>query len=169
MPKRPKKTDFHWRKGSCQAPHCCYKSSPVLTSCVDNITTVCAPRPLFSMLRLLVNFQPKHGALFIGSLHISIAVASLLGSAAVLASLPNKDHMFSSFWWGSRSVLGTSPSPDRHWLHFTQLPPPPPFTQVSFSHLYSTNPTDYYCCSGYLNALNAAPGVTVVTSQHFTH
>lgn len=42
-----KKTDFHWRKGACQTPHCCYKSTPVLTSCVDNIPTVCAPSLCF--------------------------------------------------------------------------------------------------------------------------
>lgn len=101
-----KKTDFHWRKGACQTPHCCYKSTPVLTSCVDNIPTVCAPRPLFSLLRLLVGLQPKHGPLFIGSLHISMAVASPPGSAAALASLRNKDNMFLLFreiaelcWW----------------------------------------------------------------------
>lgn len=123
-----KKTDFHWRKGACQTPHCCYKSTPVLTSCVDNIPTVCAPRPLFSLLRLLVGLQPKHGPLFIGSLHISMAVASPPESAAVLASLRNKDNMFSSLSWKSRAVLVTSPSLDGNWR--CNRSPPPLFTQV---------------------------------------
>lgn len=127
-----KKSDFHWRKGTCQTPHCCYKSTPVLTSCVDNIPTVCAPRPLFSLLRLLVGLQPKHGPLFIGSLHISIAVASLLGSAVTLTSLRNKDNMFSSLSWSSQAVLVTSPSLDCNRRYFTHLEAPPPslFTQI---------------------------------------
>lgn len=61
---KQQKTDFHWKMRLCQAPHCCYKSAPAYMSCVDNIPTVCAPQPLFSLLRVLVGFQLKHRPLF---------------------------------------------------------------------------------------------------------
>lgn len=167
--KKKKKTDFHWRKGACQTPHCCYKSTPVLTSCVDNIPTVCAPRPLFSLLRLLVGLQPKHGPLFIGSLHISIVVASPADQLRLSAK--QRQHVVVSCRKRSRATLVTSPSLDCNRRYFTRLEgnPPPLFTHVSvsFPHLESTNHTDYSCCSGHLNT-RAAPGVTPVTSEHFT-
>lgn len=124
--KRPKKTDFHWRKGACQTPHCCYISTPVLTSCVDNIPTVCAPRPLFSLLRLLVGLQPKHGPLFIGSLHISIAVA--LPTDQLRLSAKQRQHVVVSFrevaelrWWHHHrwTVIGDT---SLTHLHLLSLP-----------------------------------------------
>lgn len=161
----PEKTDFHWRKGACQAPHCCYKSTPAFTSCVDNIPTVCTPQPLFSLLRLLVGLQPKHGPLFIGPGWVSIT------AALPFASLWNKDNMFSPAllspcWpWHHCHRIVIRVTLQSSWRAPTSPLCPDP---VSFPHLQSTNQTDYYCCSWRLN-IRAAPGVTVVTSEHFTH
>lgn len=78
---------FSLKNEACQAPHCCYKSAPAYMSRVDNIPTVCAPQPLFSLLWVLVGLQLKHRPLFTGSLHISITITSPLGSAVGLISL----------------------------------------------------------------------------------
>lgn len=132
---RGQKRDFHWRKAACQAPHCCYKSSPALTSCVDNIPTVCAPRPLFSLLRLLVGLQPKHGPLFIGSFN-RCRFAARIG----LGSLRNKNNIFFSVSLSSRAVLATLASLGGTRRCFTHLEGPL-FTHVpvSTSVMYSLN------------------------------
>lgn len=62
--RRGRKNRFSLKNEACQAPHRCYKSAPAYMSCVDNIPTVCAPWPLFSLCRALVGLQLKHRALF---------------------------------------------------------------------------------------------------------
>lgn len=62
--RRGRKNRFSLKNEACQAPHRCYKSAPAYMSCVDNIPTVCAPWPLFSLCRVLVGLQLKHRALF---------------------------------------------------------------------------------------------------------
>lgn len=140
-------------------------------SCVDNILTVCAPWPLFSLLRLLVGLQLKHGPLFIGSLCISTAVASPLGSAAALASL-RKTTRFLRFrkaaelgrWHCRRWTVISNTSLVLKDLHLLPLPGSSVF---STPWVYKITQINDHCCSGHLNAwlllewpqslLNASP------------
>lgn len=57
--RRGRKNRFSLKNEACQAPHRCYKSAPAYMSCADNIPTVCAPWPLFSLRRGLVGLQLK--------------------------------------------------------------------------------------------------------------
>lgn len=81
------KTDFHWKIELAKLHIAVINQPRHVLSCVDNIPTVCAPQPLFSLLRVLGGLQLKHRPLFTGSLHISITITPAFGSAVGLISL----------------------------------------------------------------------------------